>query len=59
MAVTTIMVSHGVVTTATEIPREVDEATARRLVEEAHYGAAKYLEVFDHHPNLSPPFYVY
>jgi len=53
------MVSLSVVTSAAEISRKVDEPAARRLVAEQHYRAAKYLEVFDYDPNLSPPFYVY
>ncbi len=59
LAGSTMVVSQGVATRAAEIPWKIDEATAQRLAAEAHYGAAKYLDVFDYDANLSPPFFVY
>ena len=59
LAGNTLLLSQGVATQATEIPWKIDEPTAQRLAAEGHYGADKYLDVFDYDSNLGPPFFVY
>lgn len=56
----TVVLSHGVATRAAEIPWKIDEPTAQRLAAEAHYGADKYLDVFDYDTNRGdPPFFIF
>ena len=56
--ISTIVWFHGAATLAAEIPWKIDEPTAQRLAAEAHYGADKYLDVFDHTSTMGHPFRV-
>jgi hypothetical protein len=59
LAISTIVWFHSAATLAAEIPWKIDEPTAQRLAAEAHYGADKYLDVFDYASTMGHPFFVY
>ena len=59
LAGSALLLSHDVAARTAEIPPKIDEPTAQHLAAEAHYGAGKYLDVFDYASTMGRPFFVY